>query len=957
MELMSYAIYKDGDGNTIKTAEIADKYARERIATLETNGGGTGGGTGTGEDPTEAATYAEQAKESAEQAAASAEAAATSEANAADSAEAAETAASTATDEADRALACANEANAAAQVSGTDKTEAAASAEAAEAAETAAKAAQSAAEAAKTEAQGAADSASESKTAAAASAATAASKATEAGNSATSAANAKTAAESAQNAAETAANTASQQAGFASGFADDAITARDEAQGFKGQAATSATEAADSATTATEQAGYATNSAHEALQGANQANASAEAAAASETNAAASATEAAEQAEEASSSRASAYSFMQNASVHADNAAASKNAAAASADAAADSAAEAKAAAASVGASGYTVPDYWTDEVDATVNAINALHEAGGGHCVTFAFFSDSHSRFGCQGDIIAAVLDRTNSSFSFFGGDAVNNGTIEAESGITEDLTAFDALMAPVPAEKDCRTIGNHDGMRKTAAGLKYNWSMAKTFDKIFRRTEWRERHYGGDGTFYYVEDKASRVRFIVLNSMWWSYATNSDGTSLKNTNGFGAEQIKWLAEEALHFDHEGWNVVFISHAPLCNERHSFLRDGGIVQEVLNAYKSKAKVTTTAWNGGTVSSAQVDSIEGNKVPAMTFDFTNAKTADLVGWFSGHIHTDAFWPTDSFTGAAMPLQVVTITGDMAEDYYTTSPVGDIASGTGHAIDFVTVNTETKAVNLTRCGGGSDRSYSYDEAEVYTVTKTLTHCTCSGAATATEGAAYTATVAAASGYELASVKVTMGGADITATAYSNGVVNIDNVAGDIVITATATEKAAASYTNLFDPSKAAINMRMSSSGGDSALNGYFTTDYIDVSGKLKGDGTDVFYIKNPMNTCSTPYGVSGDSSNQKILYANASKTKLSAAVLAHSDTTNFVKVSYSDGIGSFTGCKVGGSVNASLKDSVYVKFALCADDAIAGGTALTSTDQLAGVIITLNEPIE
>lgn len=82
MELMSYAVYKDGDGNTIKTAEIADKYARERIAYMEQNGTGGGSGSG-GEDPAAAASYAAQAEQSANAAKSSANAAKASEDNAA----------------------------------------------------------------------------------------------------------------------------------------------------------------------------------------------------------------------------------------------------------------------------------------------------------------------------------------------------------------------------------------------------------------------------------------------------------------------------------------------------------------------------------------------------------------------------------------------------------------------------------------------------------------------------------------------------------------------------------------------------------------------------------------------------------------------------------------------------------------------------------------------------------
>lgn len=82
-------------------------------------------------------------------------------------------------------------------------------------------------------------------------------------------------------------------------------------------------------------------------------------------------------------------------------------------------------------------------------------------------------------------------------------------------------------------------------------------------------------------------------------------------------------------------------------------------------------------------------------------------------------------------------------------------------------------------------------------QTYTVARNLSHCTLSNAAVSVAAqASYTATLAAESGYQLAQLSVTMGGADITATAYNEatGVVTIAKVTGDVVITATATEVA-------------------------------------------------------------------------------------------------------------------------------------------------------------------
>lgn len=73
---------------------------------------------------------------------------------------------------------------------------------------------------------------------------------------------------------------------------------------------------------------------------------------------------------------------------------------------------------------------------------------------------------------------------------------------------------------------------------------------------------------------------------------------------------------------------------------------------------------------------------------------------------------------------------------------------------------------------------------------YSVTKSLSYCSIDNSATSViEGEPYSATITANEGYELKSITVTMGGANVTVT---NGVINIASVTGDIVITAVAEE---------------------------------------------------------------------------------------------------------------------------------------------------------------------
>ena len=85
-------------------------------------------------------------------------------------------------------------------------------------------------------------------------------------------------------------------------------------------------------------------------------------------------------------------------------------------------------------------------------------------------------------------------------------------------------------------------------------------------------------------------------------------------------------------------------------------------------------------------------------------------------------------------------------------------------------------------------------YSLDAPVVteYTITNSLTNVSNSNTATkAEEGSAYSANLTADEDYTISSVTVSMGGVDISATAYDDGVISIGSVTGDIVITATAT----------------------------------------------------------------------------------------------------------------------------------------------------------------------
>lgn len=141
---------------------------------------------------------------------------------------------------------------------------------------------------------------------------------------------------------------------------------------------------------------------------------------------------------------------------------------------------------------------------------------------------------------------------------------------------------------------------------------------------------------------------------------------------------------------------------------------------------------------------------------------------------------------------------------------------------------------------------------------YTITNTLTGCTSSNAATTvTEGDTYYATITASNGYVLngATVQVRMGGTDVTDLYYSDGIINIPDVSGNIEITITAAVYVP-SYTNIL-PSALTPKTKSEVWDGKGYRNGayafsaspYYGTDRsCFCTGAIPYNGGDVFYVK-------------------------------------------------------------------------------------------------------------
>ena len=316
------------------------------------------------------------------------------------------------------------------------------------------------------------------------------------------------------------------------------------------------------------------------------------------------------------------------------------------------------------------IPAFWKNAVDECVAKIKSLQV--GKTCVTFPFFSDNHQRNGYAGVLISHVMKECGIPYCFFGGDTISSGYL-TESDMVEQDKAFDRIMAYIPDGRFCRAVGNHDGYWNHN-GTKGWYTRAQVYE-LFLRAEGiaQNKHFGDDGTYYYVDDIASKVRFIILN-------TNSE-TIAAGSESIDAAQLAWLTDTALKAD-GGWGVVIISHCPISNHYHANVTNNS---EVIAA-------------------------------------VNQSGADVIGWFAGHIHRDRMYTTlttngtdgvEGDAGEALGFTEVTITSDNTTIAYDDATKHTVANDAlSHAIDFVTINRTDRTVSITRLGIGEDRRYAY-----------------------------------------------------------------------------------------------------------------------------------------------------------------------------------------------------------------------------------------------------
>lgn len=333
---------------------------------------------------------------------------------------------------------------------------------------------------------------------------------------------------------------------------------------------------------------------------------------------------------------------------------------------------------------------------------------------------------------------------------------------------------------------VGNHDKTNDTQ--MQHDLISAYNDFDVYSDTKIRG--------FGYKDYADKKVRLIVLNTCDYLYRSGGCALSYEQKD-FLMRALDLSAKT----DASQWQILLLSHIPLDwnGGDYNFYTD---LQAILNAYED-----------GTTASVTVNSSYAlNETPSnyatyssgkLIYNYSGKNSAKIIANVHGHLHNNK---TGKIANTDI-LRVSTVNaspdGNSADKY---SAYGDYAisstefaklaksSGTvkDTAVTFYCIDLDERIVYTYGYGADIDRVISYKSATVYSIVYNLTNVTSSNAfASAVEGTRFMTELSINDDATLDRVVVTMGGVDVTATYYKDGVIDIGAVNGDIIITAVAT----------------------------------------------------------------------------------------------------------------------------------------------------------------------
>ena len=378
-----------------------------------------------------------------------------------------------------------------------------------------------------------------------------------------------------------------------------------------------------------------------------------------------------------------------------------------------------------------------------------------------------------------------------------------------------------------------------------------------------------GMTGNYRYVDLDNRKVRIIVLNTTEYTAGYSSEGR-------MSGEQLQWFAgalDLSGKADAANWGIIILAHHPL--DWSGLANAVGVLKAYLN---------------GTNYSATHNGV------AVSCNFTGRNAAAVIAQFHGHVHCLKVGNI-----ADTEIQRIAIpnacynrnneygqSGNLVHGESATYYKSDDGTGKNTAFCVVSIDLDKRTIYADCFGAGYDRVVSYGDEAVttYSIVNRLTNAKNSnGANSIVAGASYSASITANDKCNLESVTITMGGVDITASAYSDGVVTIPSVTGNVVITAVAVadDIEYGEFTNLvpistvlggtdiFNGKGYKDNSRITSGTSETTQSGYVTTGVMPYAADENGVFPTIFISGATLDTADSGVRWTGINANNAARY--------------------------------------------------------------------------------------
>ena len=369
-------------------------------------------------------------------------------------------------------------------------------------------------------------------------------------------------------------------------------------------------------------------------------------------------------------------------------------------------------------------------------------------------------------------------------GDNGWENG-IDTSNGIKEARFSLNALKSPFERVPCFNLVGNHDKSNDTQG----QFDLIGSYNEFDVYSPTQIRGYG------YKDYTDKKVRVIVLNTC--DYLNASGGCALSY------EQKDFLMRALDLSSKSGaseWQILLLSHIPLDwnGGDYNYYND---LQVILRAYES----------GVTAQFAVNNSYALNETPSnyatysngtLTYNYSGKNVAKIIANIHGHVHTNKVSKIANTEIARVATANTSPDLNKNESYpdygdysITSSEASKIVKVSGTAKDtsatFYCIDLDSQTIYAYGYGADIDRTVIYKDVVKYNISYNLTNYTSSNNnAIVVQGERYVTTLAPVGDATSDSVVITMGGVNITSSVYSNGVITIPSVTGDVVITAIA-----------------------------------------------------------------------------------------------------------------------------------------------------------------------